>query len=263
MRDATREIAAGKFDTRVSEKRSDELGQLGRSINKMSSRLERHVDGQSRFLGDIAHELCSPIARMQMALGVLEQRSPPELAPRVEGVREELEQMASMVNELLSFSKASLTPEAITLERVALGPLINDIARRETGGSEADIGIEESSGLEVLADKNLLGRALGNLLRNAMRYAGDAGPISINAEPDGDGQIIVRVRDRGSGIPEEALPHILEPFYRPDAARNREVGGAGLGLAIVRTCAEACGGEVDCRNADPGFEVAITLKEAS
>ncbi len=263
MRDATEAIAGGEFGTRVRDGRGDELGGLGRAINRMSDRLRGYVDGQRRFLGDVAHELCSPIARMQMALGVLEQRATDEQRPRVEGVREELDHMADIVNELLSFSKASLRPQAVALEPVALGPLIHEVARRETGAlDDAEIGVEESDGLRVMADRHLLARALGNLLRNAMRYAGEAGPIRIDAAPSTGDRIRITVRDRGPGIPEEDLAHVLDPFYRPDEARTRESGGAGLGLAIVKTCAEACGGRVVCRNAEPGFEVALELAAA-
>lgn len=262
MRDTTEEIAAGHFDVDVEESRSDELGQLGRSINHMSGRLAGYVNGQRRFLGDIAHELCSPIARMQLELGVLEQDASPATTRRIDSVRDELEHMADMVNELLSFSKASLQPENIKPERVNLPELIREVAERETGGRDADIGLEETSGLAVMADRKLLNRALGNLVRNSMRYAGNDGSISIDAAPAHDGLIAIKVRDHGPGIPEKELQHILDPFYRPDEARTRERGGAGLGLAIVKTCIEACGGKIRCANADPGFEVTILLPMA-
>lgn len=262
MRDTTEEIAAGHFDVDVEESRSDELGQLGRSINHMSGRLAGYVNGQRRFLGDIAHELCSPIARMQLELGVLEQDASPATSRRIDSVRDELEHMADMVNELLSFSKASLQPDDIKPERVNLPDLIREVAERETGGRDADIGLEETSGLAVMADRKLLNRALGNLVRNSMRYAGEDGSISIDAAPAHDGLIAIKVRDHGPGIPEKELQHILDPFYRPDEARTRERGGAGLGLAIVKTCIEACGGKIRCANADPGFEVTILLPMA-
>ena len=260
IRDATREVAAGNFTTQVSEDRSDEIGQLGKSINTMSRRLKGFVDGQQRFLGDIAHELCSPIARMQMALGVLEQRATEEQRPRVDDVREELQHMADMVNELLSFSKAILSPESAKPVIVVLAPLLHEVAEREFGLQDADIGLEHSDGLAVVADRQLLSRALGNLLRNAMRYAGDGPAITIDAALVEGGKIDITVRDFGPGVPEEDLPYLLDPFYRPDKARTRERGGTGLGLAIVKTCIEACGGSVSYRNADPGFEVTLRLK---
>ncbi|MFT5857056.1 MAG: two-component system sensor histidine kinase CpxA, partial [Verrucomicrobiales bacterium] len=259
IRDATRDVAAGQFDTIVSEERSDEIGQLGASINVMSQRLQGFVDGQQRFLGDIAHELCSPIARMQMAIGVLEQRATPEQKPRVEDVREELQHMADMVNELLSFSKASLSPESADMKIIVLAPFLHEIAEREIGTRDAEIGLEHSDGLAVVADRQLLGRAIGNLIRNAMRYAGEYQAIALDAAQDGNGSINITVRDFGPGVPEEDLPYLLDPFYRPDKARTRERGGTGLGLAIVKACIEACGGTVAYRNVDPGFEVTLSL----
>ena len=259
IRDVTHDIAAGQFETQVSEARTDEIGQLGESINRMSARLKGFVDGQQRFLGDIAHELCSPIARMQMALGVLEQRATEEQKPRVDDVREELQHMADMVNELLSFSKASLRPESANLVIVVLAPFLREVAEHEIGLRDADIGLERSDGLAVLADRQLLSRAVGNLIRNAMRYAGDSEAIALDASEDSKGKINITVRDFGPGVPEADLPHLLDPFYRPDKARTRERGGTGLGLAIVKTCVEACGGSVSYRNADPGFEVTLTL----
>ena len=259
IRDATHQVAAGNFDTLVSESRSDEIGQLGRSINLMSRRLKGFVDGQQRFLGDIAHELCSPIARMQLALGVLGQRATDELRPRVDDVREELQRMADMVNELLSFSKASLSPESAKPVIIVLAPFLREVAEREIGSRDAEIGLEHSDGLAAVADRQLLSRALGNLLRNAVRHAGDSGAIALDANQDARGKIHIIVRDFGPGVPEEDLPRLLDPFYRPDKARTRERGGAGLGLAIVKTCIEACGGSVSCRNAQPGFEVTLTL----
>ena len=225
----------------------------------MSRRLQGFVDGQQRFLGDIAHELCSPIARMQLAIGVLEQRATDEQKPRVGDVREELQHMADMVNELLSFSKASLQPGSANMAIIVLAPLLHEVAEREFGSRDAEIGLEQSDGLAVMADRDLLSRAIGNLLRNAMRYAGESEAISLDASQAGAGKINITVRDFGPGVPEEDLPYLLDPFFRPDKARTRERGGTGLGLAIVKSCIEACGGSVSYQNVDPGFEVTLTL----
>jgi two-component system sensor histidine kinase CpxA len=102
---ASEQVAPGNFEVRVKRKRNDELGRLGESVNRMTERLAGFVTGQKRFLGDIAHELCTPIARVQMALGILEQRADSEQISYVEDVREEVQHMSSLVNELLSFSR--------------------------------------------------------------------------------------------------------------------------------------------------------------
>ena len=107
----------------------------------------------------------------------------------------------------------------------------------------------------MLANQEYLSRSLANVLRNAIRYAGDAGPITLVARAK-DGYATITVADLGPGIPEAELEAVFKPFYRPELARQRETGGVGLGLAIVRTCTEACGGTVTCRNRSPhGLEV--------
>jgi two-component system sensor histidine kinase CpxA len=261
MTHATEEIAAGRFEARLRAGRRDELGRLGQAINRMASRLSGYVTGQKRFLGDIAHELCSPIARIQMALGILEERGDPKQKPYVEDVREEIQAMSSLVDELLSFSKASLEPAAVKLQPVSVRKIAEEAIRREAS-SNSNIQLEMEEGLNVLAAPELLLRSMANLIRNAIRYAGHAGPITISGKLT-NGHVVISVDDSGPGIPEDALAQIFDPFYRPQPARDRESGGVGLGLAIVKTCVESCRGTVVCRNRKPsGVAVLITLPSA-
>jgi two-component system sensor histidine kinase CpxA len=163
------------------------------------------------------------------------------------------------VNELLSFSKASLGATHAKLQQVPLRALVDLAIRREvTNGEQVETKI--ASDLRVEVEPELLTRALANLLRNAIRYAGKAGPITITAEPR-DGQVALSVSDCGPGIPEAELQRIFDPFYRLDASRDRETGGVGLGLAIVKTCVEGCQGTVVADNRLPtGLQVTITLR---
>lgn len=257
MHGATAQIAEGKFEVRVDEKRRDELGLLGAGINRMTSRLDGFVTGQKRFLGDIAHELCSPLARMQMALGILEERADEKQSGYVRDVKEEAQHMAALVNELLSFSKASLGSSTIRLESVELRPLIERAIKREE--QDTQILNEAPAGLSAIADRELMVRALSNLLRNAIQYAGPKGRITVSARSE-NAFVEISVADEGPGVPETELPKLFEPFYRVDQSRARETGGVGLGLAIVKTCVESCHGTVSCRNRKPaGFEVLIRL----
>jgi len=227
----------------------------------MASRLSSYVTGQKRFLGDIAHELCSPIARIQVALGILEERGEPKQKPYVDDVQEEIQNMTSLVDELLSFSKASLEPAAIKIQPVAVRKIVEEAIRREASGN-SNIQLVLDEGLSVLAAPELLLRSFANLIRNAIRYAEQAGPITISSERT-SGHVTISVADCGPGIPEDALGQIFDPFYRLQPARDRESGGVGLGLAIVKTCIESCRGEVICRNRKPaGLEVLITLPSA-
>lgn len=255
---ATRQIADGQFDVRVDDQRTDELGQLGASINRMSTRLEGFVSGQKRSLGDIAHELCSPLARLQMSVGILEQNATPEQKAHIEDLREEVQHMSDLVNELLSISKASLKPGNIKREVVNVKTVADHAAEREAA-NKGEVIVEVPADLTCFARPELLQRALSNLVRNALRYAGEFGPITITARREGDACIIL-VTDLGPGVPPEHLDRIFDAFYRTDPDRARNTGGAGLGLAIVKTCIEACGGTATARNRETrGLEVRLTL----
>ncbi len=245
---ATEQIAEGNFDLQLNDQRRDELGRLSHAINMLSGRLAGFVSGQKRFLGDIAHELCSPLARMEMGLGVMEQRMTPEMQERLTDVQDEVREMRELVNELLSFSKAGLrTPDApITV--INLHSLVAEAVERESNG---EVAVDVDPALEIVGDARLLLRAVVNLVRNAVRYAGQAGPIQVSAHKRDD-FLYITVSDCGPGVPEDALPRLFDAFYRPDEARSRETGGFGLGLAIVKSCVEACGGTVTAANREEG-----------
>jgi len=122
------------------------------------------------------------------------------------------------------------------------------------------IQLEIPADVVARADPELLTRALANLLRNAVCYAGEAGPITVTARRQQD-TVLITVADCGPGVPASDLPRLFDPFYRVDASRDRATGGVGLGLAIVKTCVETCGGVVACRNREPsGLEVTIQLQ---
>jgi len=258
----TGRIAQGDFENHLPENRRDEIGQLSVSINRMAGRLSGFVTGQKRFLGDIAHELSAPIARIQFALGILEHRATPEQREAVEDLHEEILHMSGLVGELLSFSKAGLDAGSMALVPTELAPVLRQAASREASpGAQIDVAVPEN--LAALAEPKLLLRALSNLVRNAIRYAGTDGPITLSAHRDGDSAIIT-VADCGPGLPPEELDRVFTPFYRLDASRNRDTGGTGLGLAIVKSCVESSGGTVQCRNRQPrGLEVEIRLKAAN
>jgi two-component system, OmpR family, sensor histidine kinase CpxA len=258
MTQATAQIAAGRFDVQVAAQRSDELGYLGESINRMAARLAGFVSGQRRFLGDIAHELCSPIARIQLSLGILEQRADEKQKASVEDLREEVQQMTELVNELLSFSKAGMNPKDVRLDFVLLRNLAERVVAREAANAPIEMEIDRSH--LVLAAPDLLERALGNVIRNAVRYAGQSGKIRISSENTPE-HVLLMVTDSGPGLPEEVLDRIMDPFFRPEPSRSRESGGVGLGLAIVKTCVEACQGTVSVRNIQPsGLQIEFRLR---
>jgi two-component system sensor histidine kinase CpxA len=261
MTKATAEIAEGRFDVAVKVKRQDELGHLATSINRMASRLETFTRGQKRFLGDVAHELRSPLGRMQLAIGILERKAPEEAQQNVTDLREDIDLMAGLTDGLLQVARSGAKPEVLALQPVNVASIVQQAARREIPSNIAfESKVDES--VNVKAHPEYLTAALSNLLRNAVRYAGESGPIKLAAQNERD-TVVITVADSGPGVPEDALDKIFTPFYRLDDSRTSRTGGAGLGLAIVRTSIEACGGDVVARNRpEGGLEVEIKLPRA-
>ena len=128
--------------------------------------------------------------------------------------------------------------------------------------NDKSVVLDVPSNISVLADRLLLDRAISNVLRNSVRYAGASGQIKVVAVQEGT-EVILTIADNGPGVSEEALKHLGQPFYRPEASRNRASGGYGLGLAIVKSCMEACQGSMAIRNCQPlGLHVELRLKSS-
>ena len=260
---ATERIAEGRFNTVVPEERGDELGRLGGAINRMSVRLEGLVTGQKRFLGDVAHELCSPLARMEMALGILEQRTNDDVRCYVDDVREEVRHMSTLVNELLQFSKAALKPADAEMTSLALAEMTRRVVAREMPEA-LNLTVQVPEELRAMGHPELVERAMGNLVRNALNHASAHGPIQIEAVSSGPHQVLWRVVDSGPGVSESELGRLGEPFYRPDQSRSSDTGGTGLGLAIVKTCMVACQGRLELtRGRERGLVATLVLKSTS
>lgn len=261
MNRVTEEIAKGSLKVQLDEKRIDEIGCLGRSINRMTQRLEGFITGQKRFLSDVAHELCSPLARLRMGLAVLEKSIKPEQSEGFADVVDEAEKIAELVDEVLAFSRAELRPEVVTLSTLSVADIVHrSLVREKWAGDRFKLLLE--SDLMIKVNPELLLRALVNLLRNALRFSGPDAVVEISATRRGS-MVILEVRDYGPGVPEAELERIFEPFYRPELDRHRSSGGSGLGLAIVKTCIAACHGQVRARNLTPsGLGVIIELPAA-
>lgn len=256
---ATEKIADGKFQTRVTTNRRDELGALGHAVNRMAAQLEEKVQGQKRFLGDVAHELGSPLARLQVGVELLQRDAPAALHAQVADVHDEVQQIAELVNELLAFTKAGLRARDATLAAIELKPLLTSILTKDDPAGRVTLAVP--SEIHVEADAVMLGRAISNLIRNALRYAAEA-PITLSVTAVGNSVTLI-VADEGPGVSPDALEHLGEPFFRTDHARSRETGGTGLGLAIVKSCVQACRGTLHFSNGVPrGLIAEIVLQRA-
>ena len=256
---ATQHMARGRLDTRVSERRRDELGELASAVNSMAGRLQDYLQGQRQFVADVAHEVISPVARIQIGLGLLETQVTVGGAATLADIREDLEDMAGMLNEILLFSRSGFESERSAPQRVNLADIVQKVIAAEAGSCTVVASV--SKDILVIAHVSMIERALANLVRNACRYAyQDATPIEISARNVTD-QVLLTVQDRGPGVPDSALARLGQPFFRPELSRSRASGGFGLGLAIVRRCIAACGGEVTFRNRQGGgFEAELQLK---
>jgi two-component system, OmpR family, sensor histidine kinase CpxA len=227
----------------------------------MSTQLAGFVKGQKRFLADIAHELCAPTARMQVALAILEQRADEKSKDYVADVKDDVTHMSELIDELMSFSKAGIQAAETEITPVKVADTVKRVLERE-GSPGAFIEASITKDVTVLANPDHLFRALSNLVRNALRYAGNAGPISVTARTEGQ-ETVITVADHGPGLPDNALEDVFAPFFRLERSRGRDAGGTGLGLAIVKACIEACKGTVRAHNRQPsGLEVEIRLRTA-
>lgn len=259
---ATEKIASGKFNVQLKTKRRDEIGRLTEAVNSMSVRLNHFVEGQKGFLGAISHELFSPLARLGLALELLESSATREQKRHIDDIRDEVTEMNQLINELLAYAKAGMNERKVELKPVDIIELIENLSSKLQITDKLDCKISNN---KVIAEPFLLERALSNILRNAVRYGGEKGPIEIETlesfESADQNELIISISDRGPGVPEEAIARLGEPFYRPESSRTRESGGVGLGLAIVKTCIEACEGTLSIKNrAGGGLCVSIRLK---
>lgn len=256
---AANRMAAGQFSISLPKRGNDELGNLGQAIETMAGRLDHLISGQKRFLGDAAHELCAPLARLRTGLGILEMKLAEPDQRHLSSIEADAQELATLVEEILAFSRAgNRTPRR---EWVSIEPLLKEIAAREGGDNSVEYQV--SPGLQAIADPSLLARAVGNLVRNARIHGGAQARIRIEAYDRGE-FVEISVEDDGPGVSPEELSRLFEPFYRPDVSRSRDTGGSGLGLAIVRTAIQACGG--DCAASLPsagGFRVTLRLQKSS
>ena len=235
----------------------DELAELGHDFDRMSAQLRALMDGQRRLLHDVSHELRSPLARLQAAIGLAHQQ-PDRLQPSLERIERESVRMDRLVGELLTLSRleASTTPPALEpVDVVEMVDQIADDARFEAG---ATVEVDAPEPVTVRAAPDLLWSAVENIVRNAVKH-GAGGRVDVCVHPDGD-LVHIEVLDNGPGIAPEHLGDVFEPFFRSNPTRNN-VDGHGLGLAIAKRVVETHGGRISAANrAGGGLRMTITLR---
>ena len=279
LRKAAQSLASGDLSARAGAPvggRRGELTELMRDFDRMAERIEGLVDSQSRLLKDVSHELRSPLARLSVALGLARQRATPEVAPELESALNRIEIEADRLNQLiqrlLTISRLESGSDGLHKTQLSLRELVEQVARDaeyETPGRGCRVTADAADEFLVDADPDLLRSAVENAVRNATRYTAEGTTVEVRLErqqaANGNGEeIVIRVLDSGPGVPDEALAKIFEPFYRLDDARNRQTGGAGLGLSIADRAIRLHGGQLRASNRkEGGLEVEIRIPAVS
>lgn len=255
---AARRFGTGEHDARVDVRASSGAAELAASFNEMAAQITSLLEGQQELLLAVSHELRTPLNRVRFAVELLAGETDEAAREnQAEALQHDLDELDELVADLLTWARLTAAPGRAA-EPVDLGPLVAvlvDEARRTR--RDVTVEAELAPGLEVSVDRGGLRRALSSLIQNALRHARSS--VRITADRLEHSTRLL-VDDDGPGIPVADRQRVLEPFVRLDAARTRDAGGAGLGLALARSLAEAHGGTIDIAEAPSGgARVVLTL----
>ena len=253
-------FGAGDFAQPIPVRKAhhpDELGELAMTINTMGGDIHQMLEAKRTLLLAISHELRSPLTRARLNTELLPET--PELQANREALLRDLALMRDLVTDLLESERLASPHVALHREPLDMAALVREVVADLPGAPAVTQTL--AADLPALPlDPTRMRLLLRNLLDNALRHstgAAQAPSVTLQAAPDGAVQL--QVRDFGPGVDEAQLPHLGQPFYRPDAARTREGGGVGLGLYLCRLVAQAHGGTFTVRNAHPGLQISVTL----
>jgi two-component system sensor histidine kinase CpxA len=249
----------GDLSVRIRSGRRDEIGNLAQSFDQMANRIETLLVAERRLLQDVSHELRSPLARLSFAAELA--RTAPDRDAAFDRVRKEISRLSELVATLLEVTRSEGDPSTRSRGIFYLGELLRDIVNDcsvETSERACNIALAETAPVALFGDKELIRRAIENVIRNAVYYSPAESTVEVASSSDSR-YAHIWVRDRGLGIPEELLSKIFDPFFRVDDARNNSTGGLGLGLSIALRAVRVHNGEIRARNANPGLLVEIDL----
>jgi two-component system OmpR family sensor kinase len=266
LRWALRSAAEGRLETRVRplmKGRRDEIADLGEEFDEMARRLQKLVEAQKRLLHDVSHELRSPLARLQAAVGLLRQ-DPRRLEPSLERIEREAARLDELVGEVLALARLEGGKAESGEEPVDLAELVASVAedaRFEAQAANRDVAFQLAGPVLVRGRPELLQRAVENVIRNAVKYTAEGSTVQVELAAVGQ-RARLRVTDRGPGVAPGDAERIFEPFYRSGA--NASVDGFGLGLAIAHAAIAAHRGSIRAENAaGGGLRVEIELPLAA
>jgi len=269
LQTAANRLADGDLSVRAAPSlpnRQDELSDLAQDFDRMAARIQSLIHTRQELLGDISHELRSPLTRMNVALELVRRGNNSGL-PRMQ---EEIEKLEALISQILILTRIDLCKKQKVDQTIELLPLIQSIvqdANFEGAPQGKNVVISRAVGCSVIGDAALLRSCIENVVRNAVRYAPAQTSIETRLQlvPDGrQSSAKISVRDHGLGVPEESIAKMCEPFFRVSESRDRDSGGSGLGLAIAQRVATLHGGAIRVENAaGGGLEATITLPAAT
>ena len=245
-------FASGDFNARADTSSSKSVGTLNKSFNHMADKVSRLITTNRMLTNAVAHELRTPIFRLQWQADLLADASLNQQQQKyVDSIVEDIDEMESMVEELLYYAKMERPNAEIQTSSVALSSFTQSLLPKWQRDTQLSVLIDGSSSpmTTIEADPQLLKRALDNLLRNAMRYAQNQIVLEIVESPD---KSCIRIHDDGCGVEEKDWPHLFDAFYSADKSRNKSTSGFGLGLAIVKQIVELQKGEVSISHSPYG-----------
>jgi signal transduction histidine kinase len=267
IRAGAQRFGAGDFAQPIPVRHAhhpDELGELATTINTMGADIHQMLEAKRTLLLAISHELRSPLTRARLNTELLPET--PEVQHSREALLRDLGQMRDLVTDLLESERLASPHAALHREPTELAALVAEVVAALDGsmnGAPAIVQNLQPNVPMLQLDRTRMRLLLRNLLDNALRHSADAAQRpEVLLEQTADGAVQITVRDFGPGVPDDQLPHLAQPFYRPDSARTREGGGVGLGLYLCKLVALAHGGSFTVRNAQPGLAVCVTLPKS-
>ena len=270
LRTAARQLAAGDLTTRTGAPACvgrDEVAGLMRDFDAMAERIETLLKAQSRLLNDISHELRSPLARLNVALGLARQRADRDNSEMLDRIELEASRLNELIGRILTLARLEDGEQLVPQTPVPLDELVASVVEDAEFEAQARnchvyAAIPEGD-WSVRGNASLLHSAVENVIRNAIRYTQEKSAVEVELRSEARGGVseaVLRVSDSGPGVPPSALEKLFEPFYRLDEARGRQTGGVGLGLAITERAVRFHGGKVSASNrSKSGLVVEIRL----